>query len=325
MNAFEYAAPKSLDEAVSLLSPTRGETAVLAGGTDLVTSLKQRIAEPKRVVSLRYIEELKGIDASGDRIRIGAMTTLEELAKHEAISSRFPAVVRAIEGIASQQIIAVGTVGGDLCLWPRCWYFRQGFGLLAKHGDTELVPPGDNRYHAIFGNDGAAKFVSASSLAPALIALGATLTVRGANNASREIKAAAFFKTPTTGADGITDLAPDEILTHIVIPAKAVNNATYEVRERQGLDWPLVAASVAFDSSGGTVKGARVVLGHVAPVPWVSEASAAALEGKKTDETAATAAGEAAVKGARPLSMNEYKVQLAKVAVKRAVLAAANA
>lgn len=322
MNAFEYAAPKSLDEAISLLSPAPGETAILAGGTDLVTSLKQRLAAPKRLVSLRYLEELKGIETSGDAIRIGAMTTLEELARHEAISARFPAILRAIEGIASRQIIAVGTIGGDLCQWPRCWYFRQGFGLLARHGDTELVPAGDNRYHAIFGNDGPAKFVCASSLAPALIALGAKLTIRGENKTSREVEAAAFFKTPAAETDRLTDLAPNEVLTHINVPAKAVNNSTYEVRERQGLDWPIVAASVAFESSGGVAKGAKVVLGHVAPIPWVSEAAAAALEGKKLDETTAAAAGDAAVKGAKPLSMNEYKVQLASVSVKRAVLAA---
>jgi xanthine dehydrogenase YagS FAD-binding subunit len=189
----------------------------------------------------------------------------------------------------------------------------------------ELIPGGENKYHAILGNDGPAKFVSASSLGPGLVALGATITVRGVDKQSRDIPAAEFFKTPRSPEDGMTTVGPSEIVTHINIPAKATRNATYEIREREGLDWPLVTATVVYTDNGGKAQDTRVVLGHVAPVPWIATGAAQALEGKAVDETSAVAAGVAAVEGATPLSKNAYKVQLAKVAVKRAALAAAKA
>ena len=162
-------------EATALLSEKWGETEILAGGTDLVTSLKQHLTTPKRVVSLRNISELKGIQTAGKTLRIGATATLGELAAHKEMKQHFPALVTAAEGVGSPQLLSVGTVGGDLCQRSRCWYFRNGFGLFGKDGGTSLVREGDNRYHAIFGNDGEALFVSPSSLGPALIALDATL------------------------------------------------------------------------------------------------------------------------------------------------------
>src|SRR5688572_22985228 len=192
MNAFEYAAPKSLKEAASLLGSTWGETEVLAGGTDLVTSLKQGITTPKRVVSLRNIKDLKGLDDGRRGLRIGSMTTLEELLEDKTVKEVFPALVTAINGIGSAQMISAGTIGGDLCQRPRCWYYRNGFGLLGRQGDSSLVRDGDNRYHAIFGTDGPALFVSASSLGPALVALGATISLSGPGGSKRDIPAAEF-------------------------------------------------------------------------------------------------------------------------------------
>ena len=323
MNAFEYAQPTSLDEVQSLLISASGPAAVLAGGTDLLTSMKQGIINPARVVSLKRIDELRGIEVTGDTVRVGSMTTLAELAAHPDVARLYPCLVTAVKGIGSPQIINMGTIGGDLCQHPRCWYYRNGFGLLGMNNGTSLIPEGDNRYHAIFGNDGAAKFVSVSSLAPGLIALGATLTVRGPDKQSRDIPAADFFKTPSAPEDTFTALAVGDVLTHISIPSAQTRNATYEVRERQGLDWPLVTASVAYKDSGGSAQDVRVVLGHVAPTPWIAVASAKTLEGKAVDEAAAVACGASAAADAKPLSKNAYKVQLARVAVKRALLAAA--
>jgi len=328
MKSFEYAAPKSLKEAASLLGKSWGETEVLAGGTDLVTCLKQQITTPKRVVSLRNIKDLKGIDEGRQGVRIGSMTTLGEMVEDKKIKELFPSIVTAINGIGSPQIISTGTVGGDLCQRPRCWYFRNGFGLLARKDDTSLVREGDNRYHAIFGTDGPALFVSASSLGPVLVALGATISAIGADGKKREIPAADFFQSPKTDAERETVLRPNEILTAITIPsreAKTLANATYEVRHRHGLDWPYVTASVAGQVTNGKISKARVVLGHVAPVPWVAAKAAQALEGAKIDENRAKQCAEAAADGAKPLSGNAYKVQLVKAAVKRAVLAAARA
>lgn len=320
MNAFEYAAPKSLKEAASLLGSTWGEAEILAGGTDLVTSLKQGITSPKRVVSLRNIKDLRGIDDGRREFRIGSMTTLGEIAAHKAVQEVFPALVTAINGIGSPQILSTGTIGGDLCQRPRCWYFRNGL-------ETSLAREGDNRYHAIFGTDGPALFVSASSLGPALVALGAKITAFGADRKKREIPAAQFFQAPKSENERETALRPNEILTEIIIPrgAKDLANATYEVRHRHGLDWPYVTASVACELVGGAAFKPQIVLGHVAATPWVAESAARALEGKRIDETLAKQCGDLAAEGAKPLSGNAYKVQLVKTAVKRAVLASVKA
>ena len=321
MKSFEYAAPQNLKDATALLDGSWGKTEILAGGTDLVTSLKQQITTPNRVVSLKNIPELKGIQIDKRGVRIGAMTTLGELAAHADIQQHFPALVTAINSVGSPQLLAVGTVGGDLCQRPRCWYFRNGFGLLAMDKAAPLVPGGDNRYHAIFGNEGPAYFVSPSSLGPALIALEAAITATGPKGKTRKIDAAKFFHTPKSEKERETVLKPNEILTEIFIPTKGLKNAVYEVRHRQGLDWPYVTAAVAFQSKNGLVSDARVVLGHVAPVPWPAPRAGKALNGARIDAVSAARCGEAAAEGAKPLSGNGYKVQLVKTAVKRAILA----
>ena len=323
MKSFEYAAPKTLKEAAELLGEKWGETEIMAGGTDLVTSLKQHVTQPKRVVSLRNIAELKGIEIEQKGVRIGAMTTLAELAGDKNVKEHFPCLVTAAMGVGSPQLMSAGTVGGDLCQRPRCWYFRNGFGLFGLLEGASLVRQGDNRYHAIFANDGRALFVSPSSFGPAFVALGATLTVTRAKAKTRKISADKFFQTPKDESERETALKPNEILTDIFIPLQGLRNATYEVRHRQGLDWPYVTATVAFQLKTGTASDARVVLGHVAPVPWHSTGASKALNGAKVDGESAAKCGEAAAHGAKPLSKNGYKVQLVKAAVKRAALAAA--
>ena len=321
MKSFEYAAPKTVKEATALLSDKWGETEILAGGTDLLTCLKQEITTPKRVVSLKKISGLHGIKSSKNEIRIGAMTTLSELVANSDVAKNFPALVTAAQNIASPQMLAMGTVGGELCQRPRCWYFRNGHGLLAKQENTSLAREGDNRYHAIFNTDADALFVSASSLGPALVALDATITAEGAKGKSRKIAAKEFFQTPKSENERETALKPSEILTEISIPMKGLKNATYEVRHRHGLDWPYVTATVAYTEKNGSASDARVVLGHVAATPWIASSAAQSLNGARLDENAAGKAGDAAVEGAKPLNRNAYKVQLVKAAVKRAVLA----
>ncbi len=322
MRAFEYASPETKEQAVALLGPSPADSAVLAGGTDLLALMKDEVIAPKRVVDINGIEELRGIRldrASG--LRLGALTTFEELLDHAEFRKTYPSLWTAVEGVRSPQIRSVGTVGGDLLQRPRCWYYRSGFGLLAQEGGRSMVVGGDNRYHAIFGG-GPAYFVSPSSLGPALVALGATVRVFAAKGA-RDVPVDTFFRTPKTGDEREHHIGPDQIVTEVRVPPPSGPNATYEVREKEALDWPLATASVALKMSGSTVQSARVVLGHVAPVPWVSAEAAAALAGKTIGEATAQAAGDAAVKSAKPLSGNGYKVQLARVAVKRAVLAAA--
>jgi len=324
MNSFAYAAPKTVPEAVALLGNEWGRTEVMAGGTDLVTCLKQAITSPERVVSLKHIKELKGIRSKSGQLMVGSTTTLAELIENADVKKHFPALVTAAQGVGSAQLLHAGTVGGDLCQRPRCWYFRNGFGLLARDGDTSLAREGDNRYHAVFGNDGPALFVSPSSLGPALVALGAEMTIAGAGGKTRRVAAAEFFRAPKSDKERETALQPNEILTEIGIPMKGLKNATYEVRHRHGLDWPYATASVAFAWKGGSASDAQVVLGHVAPLPWRSPGAGAALNNAAVNEGVAVRCGEAAAQGATPLSGNAYKVQMVKVAVKRAVLAAAS-
>jgi xanthine dehydrogenase YagS FAD-binding subunit len=322
MKPFEYAAPADVKDVTSLLADTWGDTEIYAGGTDLVTCLKQGLTEPKRVVSLRNISGLKGIVVDGDTLRIAAMTTLLDLAKNADVKEHFPALVQAARGVGSTQMIAVGTIGGDLCQRPRCWYYRNGHGLFGMENGQELIPGGENRYHAIFGNSGKAKFVSPSSLGPALIALDATIAIVGPDG-PREVPAASFFRTPESESERETVLAPNEIVTAVVLPLAGLKNATYEVRHRHGLDWPYATASVAYKLDGGKASDVRVVLGHVAPTPWPSAAAASALQGAEVTAESAASCGAAATEGATPLSQNGYKLRLVKVAVKRAVLEAA--
>jgi xanthine dehydrogenase YagS FAD-binding subunit len=322
MNSFEYARPTDLERATHLLDDPFYNAEVLAGGTDLVTSLKQGLTSPKRLVSLNAIPSLRGIEISGGVARIGAMTPLVDVLEHVEVRKEFPALIQAIEGIGSPQIINMGTIGGDLCQRPRCWYYRQGFGLLGQLDGKSLIPNGDNRYHAIFGNEGPAYFVSPSVVAPPLVALGATLEIVGPKSRTRQLAVVDFFRIPRSADERENVLESGEVVTRISIPAQGLANATYAVRQRQGLDWPLVTASVAMPRKPGSGK-AEIVLGHVAPVPWRVPKAAALLNGQTPDDELAAHVAEAAAEGAKPLSKNAYKVRLVKTAVKRAVLAAA--
>jgi xanthine dehydrogenase YagS FAD-binding subunit len=321
MNNFEYANPSTLQEATALLGAKWGDADVLAGGTDLLSLMKDHLHTPKRVVNIKGIKELEGISKSDAGLRIGALVTMDELANNADVKSMAKALSDAAGYIPSPQIRHMGTVGGDLCQRPRCWYFRQGHGLLGQMDGKSLVEMGENQYHSIFGK-GPAYFVSPSSLGPALIALGAKIKLVSAKG-PREVPASAFFVVPTTDAQRETAIRPDEILTEIVVPAGAGKSATYEVRQKEALDWPLAAASVVLKMNGNSVASAKVVLGHVAPKPWDSADAAKLLAGKAISTSTAEAAGKAAVTGAQPLSQNAYKVTLAKVAVKRALLDAA--
>ncbi len=325
MQKFEYASPTTKEQAVALLGKTWGETEVLAGGTDLLSLMKDFIVTPKRVINLKNIPGLNGFTFTRTGgARIGALLTIEELI--DKLGAGIPALTDAAKGITSSQIRNMGTVGGDLCQRPRCWYYRAGFGLLAKDENGKaLVANGDNRYHAILGNDGEAKFVNPSSLAPALVALAAKIKVSGPSG-ERTIEADKFFVTPKSDGQREYALESNEIVTEISIPSMmGVRSATYEVRQKEALDWPLTAASVALTlDAARKVKAARIVMGHVAPIPWVADEAAKFLIGKTINEDTAAEAGRVAVANASPLSRNAYKVQLARVAVKRAILQAAS-
>ena len=320
MQSFEYASPSTVKEATALLGSSWADAQVLAGGTDLISLMKDYVETPRRVVNIKNIKELNGISSNKGGLRIGALVTFEELMNHATVRSQFPSLATAVRGVTSPQIRNMGTVAGDLCQRPRCWYYRSGNGLLATKDGTSLVPTGENRYHAIFGA-GPAYFVSSSGLGPALIALGAKVTL-ASREGNRELSLDKFFVAPANDTSREIALAPNEIVTEIIIPNSGMKNATYEVRERDALDWPLATASVALRMKGSAVENGQVVLGYVAPTPWIASEASKMLAGKTITDEVADQIAQAAVAGAKPLSDNGYKVQLAKVSVKRALLEA---
>ena len=325
MRAFEFATPTSRDQVPALLGNQWGEVEILAGGTDLVSLMKDEVTTPRRLVNIKGLKELHGVSLGKDMVRIGALTTLAEIADDGGIKNEYPMLAEAAGDAASPQIRNLATLGGNLCQRPRCWYFRSGHGLLAQGSDGKsLVLEGDNRYHAILGNDGPAYFVSPSTVAPVLIAYKATVRIQGPHGA-RDVPAEKFFVIPKTEQEREHDLKQNEMVTEIILPSKgagAVRAADYEVRQKEAFDWPYATAVVVLSMSGNTVSSARVVMGHVAPVPWLSAEAAEALVGKQITPETADAAGKAAVAKARSLGHNSQKIQLARVAVRRAILRA---
>lgn len=322
MNNFEYAQPQTEAEAIALLKE-RDRTAVLASGMDLVPLLRKSVVTFDRVVDIGRVASLKGIHADDQGVTIGALTTLEEIVQNPYLAE-YPSMTDVVDGIRAIQVQQTGTLGGDLCHLPNCWYFRSGYGLLGMDGRTSLPEVGDNRYHAIFGNAGPAKFVSASRFAPALIAWNAQVRLIGPEPGAEEwMPLSQFYVTPKHDQQGTTRLRPGQLLSHVRIPAsKNLLSATYEVLELEGLDWPLAACACTLDMDGGFVREANIVLGHVAPTPWVATAAAQALYSQPITPETAELAGEIAVREATPLTHNEYKVQLAKTSVARALLKA---
>lgn len=336
MKNFTYYQPSTVAMALPLLDTQWGKTELLGGGTDLHDLQKNYVAQPEKVISLNAIGgDFKKIVASyppgkfPPAVTIGAGVKLVEIAESNDLAA-YAALRGAAAMIAGPQVRNMGTLGGSLCQRNRCWYFRdEHVHCLLKGGRKCFAQEGENQYHAIFTQGHPCVIVHPSTLAPPLIALGATAKIVGPKG-ERETTVEKLFQAPVKETQREHTLASNEILVSVTIPVGApqfgrTRNASYEVKQRETNEWPLVQAAVAFhfEMDSKVAKGVRVVLGHVAPTPLVSEAAAKALEGKEVNESTATAAGEAAVEGARPLSQNAYKVQLLKTAVKRAALLAA--
>ena len=322
MKPFAYVKATGEKQAVAALAAPGGRALPLAGGMDLIGLMKDYVVQPDRLVSVKDLDATitKG---SGGTLRIGAAVTLADLAVHADARRLYPSLTEAAAEVGTPQIRNVGTVGGNLNQRPRCWYYRnEEFDCLKKGGSRCFAVDGENQYHAIFGN-GPCHIVHPSSLAVPAIALDARFRIVGPTG-EREVAAADYYQMPDRNLMGETVLAANEILTHVILPAPGqTRNASYEVRFKQSHDWPLAMASVALSMQGQNVRGARIVMGAVAPVPWRSAAAEAALTGKRMSEQAAMEAADASVAAAKPMSGNAYKVQIARTAVKRAILKAA--
>jgi xanthine dehydrogenase YagS FAD-binding subunit len=324
MKAFAYVNPRNEREAVQALSPELEKVMPIGGGQDLLARLKDYVSQPDTVVNVKGALDATVTPAPGGGLRIGAAMKIADLAEHAEIAKRYPAFSMAAIKVGTPQIRNQGTVGGNLNQRPRCWYFRnEEFVCFKKGGNQCFSPAGENQFHAIFGN-GPSFIVHPSSLAVPSVAYGATFRLAGPKG-ERMVAAADYFTMPTLQNVRTENvLAPNELLTHVILPAPGtVKSGHYEVRYKAAYDWPIAFATVLLTMAGDTVKSARVVMGAVAPTPWRSEAAETALAGKTISEATAAAAAEAALRDARPLSQNAYKIQVAKTAVKRAILNAA--
>lgn len=326
MKAFELIHPRSVEEATRLLAQGGGLDAIrpMGGGQDLLGTMKDYILTPDTVVDLKRIPHLDTLHYDRKKgLRLGALVTITEMEENRDVREHFPALAEAAHSIATLQIRNQGTVGGNLCQRPRCWYYRNERIVCLKKGGTKCYAAADsaeNKYHAILGG-GPSYIVHPSDLAPVLVCLGATLTISGPNKQKRELPVGQFFTLPSEGSvlhENI--LGPGEIVTEIFVPnsALAARSTYLKFREKNSLDWALSSVALAVETDGGLVKNASVVLGGVAPIPWRAKAAEAALRGQSLSEAVFAAASEAATFGAKPLSQNGYKVPLTQALVRRA-------
>lgn len=328
MKAFTLHNPTTLRQAVAHLDPgdLYGERVrLLAGGQDLLTELKDHLAEPEALVNLKQIPGLEKVaysDAKG--LQIGALATVAEVAEHPDVRRHFPALAAAAGSVASPQIRHMGTMGGNLCQRPRCWYYRnEQIVCLKKGGDRCYAVAGENKYNAVLGG-GPSWIVHPSDTATALTALGATVTLTGPRG-SRTLSIEKFFVLPSVNARRENVLKPDEILTAISIPpAPRMRSAYLKFREKGSMDWAMSAAAAALQMSGGKVTDCRLVLGGVAPIPWRVPKAEALLKGRTLSDATLQQVAEAALAGAVPLAHNGYKVPLTKTLLRRAILQAGN-
>ena len=320
MDNFSYIRPATLKEAASQLGKEHGRIAIIAGGTELLGEMKDSLAAPERLVSIRHLADLQGVRASAGGLRIGAATLLVDIVENPMVQERTPLLAMAAGKIGTPQIRNMGTIGGNLCQRPRCWYYRNNFPCYKHGGNTCFSAAGENDYHAIL-QGGPSYIVHPSDAAPALVALGATARISSGSR-ERLVPMEKFFVTPREDVRRENVLLPNEILTAIDVPSAPAGSRAIYVKEmvREVWDFALCSVAAMVTVKDGVVTEARIVLGGVAPVPYRAAKAEAALMGKPLDEANAAAAGVAAVDGARPLAKNAYKVPLTQAVVKRALL-----
>jgi xanthine dehydrogenase YagS FAD-binding subunit len=305
---FSYVRPKSLKEAMKQLSsPGAG---LHAGGTDLLGCLRDHVFDIKKLVSISGLKELKGITKTSDGgLRIGALTTITDVAEHPAVNEHYTALAQAAREVASPQLRNQGTMGGNLCQKPRCWYYRGEFNCLRKGGATCFAVSGESQYHCILGG-GPCFIVHPSDTATALIVFDASVRITGPKG-SRTVPVEMFYVLPRTNVRRETVLELGEIVTEIVLPPSRGPRSSYrKVRARASWDFALAGIALALRFKDGVVADARVALSGAAPVPWRSREIEAAIAGRKLDADVITKAAEAAIKNAQPLKENEYKIAL---------------
>ena len=309
MPPFTYVRPKSLDEAFRHLSTDNAR--IHAGGTDLLGCLRDGVFSAEKVVSISRLDELQGVEQMvNGSLKIGALTTVSAVANHPLLKERYPALVQAAREVASPQLRNQGTIGGNLCQKPRCWYYRGDFHCTRKGGSLCFAEAGENQYHCILGGGGCF-IVHPSDMAPALLAHEAQIVIAGTKG-TKTVPVEKFFVLPEEDITRETILEPGEVVTAVLLPRspQGLRSSYRKVRARGSWDFALAGVALALRFSGSKVSGARVVLSGAAPIPWRSPEAEDAITGRPLDESTVTRAAAAAMKAARPLEHNEYKIDL---------------
>jgi xanthine dehydrogenase YagS FAD-binding subunit len=321
--SFSYVRPTSLDEALTQLADGKGR--IHAGGSDLLGCLRDGVFGAEKVVSLNGIPALRGLVETPEGLGIGALTSIAEVAASPLLRERFTALAEAAAQVASPQLRHQGTLGGNLCQKPRCWYYRGDFACLRKGGDLCYALAGENEYHAVAAG-GPCHYVHPSDTAPALVALGALAHVVGPKGA-RSVPLERFFVLPSQDVARETVLEPGEVLAKVLLPkpAAGLRSSYRKVRARASFDFALVGAAFALQMQGERVVRARVVFSGVAPVPWPAPAVEKALTGQRLDAATISRAAAAAAVGLVPLEKNAYKLPLLRGLVQERLDALAKA
>lgn len=327
MKAFVNASPRDLHHAVALLQQARAQqrgAMIVAGGSDLLGMVKERLVAPDVLVNLKALKGLNQVD-QGDKVKIGGLITLDALSHDPLVRSRYTVLAEAAASVGTPQIRNAGTLAGNICQRPWCWYFRNGFPCLKNGGTTCFAATGENQFHSIFGG-GPSYIVHASDTAPALVALDAEFRLVGPSG-ERVVRAHDFFTLPKVNPARENVLGQDEFLVevHLPRPLPGVRSTYYKVLDRQAWTHAVVSAAIVFDMEQGACRSARIVLGGVAPIPWRVRKAESMLVGHRITPELAEAAAEAVIEGANPLAKNRYKVPLTKAVVKRTLLSLAQA
>jgi len=321
MNSFTLADCTTVEAALSQL---KNGAVVKAGGVDLLDRMKNGTDTPPRLVNIRSIKELRGIQASLEGLRIGALTTLAEIADHPAIRSDYRVLADACGTAATPHIRNMATIGGNVLQELQCWYFRSAeFQCLRKGKDTCFAFSGLNQYHAIMDYGGCPS-VAPSSGAVALLALDGSVELVSSKG-KRTVAIKDFYVRPDANPHKFNVMEEGELLTaiHIPRPAPGTKSAYQKYGEKESHDWAIADAAIVLEMDGNTCKRAVVAMGAASPVVRRSPEAEAALVGKPINQETARAAGKVSMTNAMPLSMNAYKVQLFPVAVYRTILLAA--
>ena len=323
---FELFQPTGADDAVRLIRRHGERGWVLAGGLDSFDWFKDRIKRPEAVIDLGGVDELRGIAARDDGgLEIGAMTSLAEVAENEDVRSGYPLLAEAAGLVATPQIRNQGTLGGNIAQDTRCWYYRSGWPCYRAGGNIcyAATPRSMNREHCIIGASRCVA-VNPSDTAPALIALDAEMVVADTSG-ERAYAARDFFIGPDIDIERMTVLEPGDLLTRIRLPAPWDGARWYfeKIRDRKAWDFSLVSIASMLRVEGGVIRDARIAVNGIAPYPVRATAAERAARGRAPDDETGRAAGETAVRGARALRHNDYKIALTRNLVRRAIRDAA--